>query len=127
MHPSRVLRAATLLLATLTLTPSALAAAEEPQFDLPYVFETVDSYEVVHADTIQVTGVLQGESAPRTLEFSFPYSPSNYDNSQHISRCDRMALLVMNKPGAYLLEMTLKLRGQMVTCKLTRRAATPAP
>ncbi|MFY2562038.1 hypothetical protein ACN469_30875 [Corallococcus terminator] len=126
MHPSRVLRAASLLLATLALTPSALAA-ETPQPNVPYVFVTVDSYSIINANGIELTGVLQGENTPRTLEFEFPYSPTYYDASQHVARCDRMALLLMNKPGAWLLELSLQYQGQMVTCKLTRRAATPAP
>lgn len=126
MHPSRVLRAAALLLASVPLTPSALAA-ETPQPDVPYVFVTVDSYTIVDPEHIQVTGVLQGENTPRTLEFEFPYSPNYYDTSQHVARCDRMAFLLMNKPGAYLLEMTFKDQWQPAACKLIRRAATPAP
>lgn len=125
MHPSRVLRAATLLLASVALTPTALAA-ETPQANVPYVFVTVDSYSVVHANGIEVTGILQGENTPRTLEFEFP-SFSSYDASQHVSRCDRLALLLMNKPGAYLLEVTFKGQWETGSCKLTRRAATPAP
>ncbi|TQF11237.1 hypothetical protein FJV41_35280 [Myxococcus llanfairpwllgwyngyllgogerychwyrndrobwllllantysiliogogogochensis] len=127
MHPSRVLRAAALLLASVTLTPSALAA-ETPQPNVPYVFVTVDSYSLVQADTIQVTGVLQGENTPRTLEFEFPYPSTNYYGaSPHIARCDRLALLLMNKPGAYLLELSFRYQGAIVTCKLTRRTAAPAP
>lgn len=125
MHPSRVLRAATLLLTSLTLTSSALAA-ETPQTNVPYVFVTVDSYSIVYENVIQVTGVLQGENTPRTLEFAFRYF-SSYDASQHVSRCDRLALLLMNKPGAYLLELTFKGNSEMGSCKLTRRAATPTP
>lgn len=126
MHPSRVLRAAALLLASVTLTPTALAA-EAPLPKVPYVFVTVDSYSVVHANGIEITGVLQGENTARTLEFEFPYAPTYYDASQHVARCDRMALLLMNKPGAYFLELGFEYQGAMVTCKLTRRAATPAP
>ncbi|MCP3166939.1 hypothetical protein [Myxococcus qinghaiensis] len=126
MHPSRVLRAAALLLASVTLAPTALAA-ETPQPNVPYVFVTVDSYSVVHANGIEVTGILQGENTPRTLEFEFPYSPTYYDASQHVSRCDRMALLLMNKPGAWLFEVSFQYQGAMPLCKLTRRAAPPAP
>jgi|GEM_PF-3396517 len=126
MHPSRVLRAAALLLASVTLAPSALAA-ETPEPNVPYVFVTVDSYSITGASSIEVTGILQGENTPRTLEFELPAYSTPLEAGQHASRCDRMALLLMNKPGAWLLELTYKGQWAMGSCKLTRRAATPAP
>ncbi|WP_338863687.1 hypothetical protein [Myxococcus stipitatus] len=122
MPTSRGLRTPALLLSLLALTPTAQAAAETPQLYVPYVFVTVDSYFIRPWAHIEVTGILQGESTPRTLAFSI--SSSSVDSNQYISRCDRMAMLAMSKPGAYRLELT---RSPDVWCRLTRTAAVPAP
>jgi hypothetical protein len=115
------LRALTLL-ATLALAPAALAAGETPTTGTPYVFVTVDDYTIESAYAVDITGILQGESTPRTLRFTF-YS-SVVDYSQHQSRCDRMVLLAMTRPGRYLLQMTQGAEdssGTNARCKLTRK------
>ncbi|WP_164015853.1 hypothetical protein [Pyxidicoccus trucidator] len=121
MLKNRSLRLAALLSAALGLAPSALAAAETPQVGTPYVFETVDSYLVATHSRIEVTGILQGESAPRTLFFSYNLSTTAFDVGQHVARCDRLALLAMNKPGLYLLTMVQNGSTFAPTCRLTRR------
>ncbi|NTX03437.1 hypothetical protein [Myxococcus sp. CA040A] len=127
MHPSRVLRAAALLLASVTLTPSALAAGETPQTNVPYVFVTVDSFVNVHATGVEITGVLRGESTARTIAFYFYTGVDGLDAGLYASRCERMALMAMNKPGAYLFEMIKGPASYNLSCRLTRRAATPSP
>ncbi|NMO22015.1 hypothetical protein HPC49_37915 [Pyxidicoccus fallax] len=117
MSQSRARRAAALLVLTLGVAPAALGA-EEPVVGTPYVFQTVDSYNVVNHIEVEVTGILQGESAPRTV--SFWYNLGNIDSAGHLTRCDRMALLAMNKPGLYLLEMT-QTNTSVARCRLTRR------
>ncbi|MCK8498485.1 MULTISPECIES: hypothetical protein [Myxococcus] len=127
MSPSRVLRNLVLSTAAVLL-PSTLAWSETPQVDVPYVFETVDSYAITEANVIEIRGVLQGESAPRTFEFEFYSNPAYYDASQHGSRCDRMALLAMTRPGRYLLELKVqRWIGGQPSCRLTRRTAQPTP
>jgi hypothetical protein len=117
MLKNRSLRIAALLSASLGLVPSALAA-ETPRSNTPYVFETVDAYLVVDAYRIEVTGILQGESTPRTLVFRTSVS----DASAHFSRCDRMALLAMNKPGLYHFTMVQGAESWIpTTCSLARR------
>jgi hypothetical protein len=119
MLKNRSLRFAALLAVSLGLVPSAFAAAERPQSDKPYVFETVDSYLIVDDNRVEVTGILQGESAPRT--FAFRGTVSTAAGAQ-FSRCDRMALLSMSKPGLYLFTMVQAPENWMAsTCQLTRR------
>ncbi|QSQ23072.1 hypothetical protein JY651_49665 [Pyxidicoccus parkwayensis] len=116
---NRSLRTAALLSVCLGLAPTALAA-ETPRFDVPYVFETVDGYAVLNTNRVEVTGLLRGESAQRTLVFYF--TTGSTDPSTLVSRCDRMALLAMNKPGLYFFEMTQGQSGfTSSTCRLTRR------
>ncbi|MCY1019946.1 hypothetical protein [Pyxidicoccus sp. MSG2] len=118
MLNNRSLRFAALLAASLGLAPSALAA-ETPQSNKPYIFETVDSYVVVNERRVEVTGILQGESAPRTFAFS-----ANAISNPHLlfTRCDRMALLAMSKPGLYSFEMVQGADSYIApTCRLTRR------
>ncbi|MFP2911783.1 hypothetical protein ACLESD_43525 [Pyxidicoccus sp. 3LFB2] len=118
MLKNRSLRLAALLSASLGLAPSALAA-ETPQSNRPYVFETVDSYIATGTSRFEITGILQGESTPRTL--SFRIAGFN-EAAVYISRCDRMALLAMSKPGAWFLELVqLDDSFTVPTCRLTRR------
>lgn len=126
MPTSRVLRTPALLLSLLALPPTVQAAPETPQANVPYVFVTVDSYTIWQLTNIQVTGLLLGESTPRTLTFYLGGS-TTIDPSQHLSRCDRMALLAMSKPGAYRFELVKGQTTNDLTCRLTRTAAVPAP
>lgn len=115
MSPFRALA----VLATLTFAPSALAVAEVPVKDVPYVFATVDNYAVVNTNAVEVTGILVGETLPRVFRFTFS-NPVN--TSEHMSRCDRLALLAMSRPGRYLLEFTASDKlFTPASCKLTRQ------
>ncbi|MFP2928720.1 hypothetical protein ACLESO_26690 [Pyxidicoccus sp. 3LG] len=118
MLKNRAFRTAALLAVSLGLAPTALA--ETPQTNRPYIFETVDSYGIVSTSRFEVTGILQGESAPRTFVFSYS-SAHSYDDSQHLSRCDRMALLAMSKPGFYYFEMVETHLYTGPICRLRRR------
>ncbi|WP_375742134.1 hypothetical protein NR800_22675 [Corallococcus interemptor] len=107
------------LLATLSLVPStagAQAQPEEPVQGVAYVFTTVDAYTVGNG-TLDVTGTLVGESAPRTFRFW-----AIGDASVEAARCDRLALLAMTRPGRYL--FTWKWTNDFsnyLTCTLTRQ------
>ena len=112
------------LFATLSLlsAPGALAAEQDAEYDRPYTFETVDAYEANDRTFIIVTGVLQGETSPRTLRF-WAGGASDVRLLQ-LQRCDRMALLTMSKAGRYYFQVT-RYESVMsplgVSCKLTRR------
>lgn len=104
------------LLAALTLAPaSALAAPEESVSGVTYVFTTVDTY-TAGAGHFVITGVLQGESAPRTISFDAPA----YDGSE-ANRCDRLALLAMTRPGRFHFSWYREYAGYYPTCTLTRQ------
>ncbi|QRK12381.1 hypothetical protein JQX13_21560 [Archangium violaceum] len=113
--------AATLLL---TLSPLTLAAAQSTSDEVT-IFETVDDYGTIYSDynnRVSLTGIVRGESTPRTLEFGADYSYQNY--GERLRTCERLSLISMSKPGQYLLEVRYlndwepkELRG----CRLIRR------
>ncbi|RKI75039.1 hypothetical protein D7X55_01000 [Corallococcus sp. AB049A] len=103
------------LLATLTLAPaSALAEPEYAQVGVNYVFTTVDAYSTVGA-TLIVTGTLVGESNARTIQFSVG------GDEVEASRCDRLALLTMTRPGRFHFSWFRQAGGYFPVCTLTRQ------
>ncbi|WP_375754583.1 hypothetical protein [Corallococcus exercitus] len=119
MSPLRALA----LLATLSLAPSTAGAQtqpEQPVWGVTYVFTSVDAYTVGHA-SLDITGTLEGESTPRT--FSFWAGGSSTDGySIEASRCDRLALLAMTRPGRYLFSWAYGLPySNAPQCTLTRK------
>lgn len=104
------------LLATLTLAPaSALAEPEDALPGVNYVFTSVDTY-TAGAGHYVITGVLAGESTPRTFRFDAPA----YDGSE-ASRCDRLALLVMTRPGRFHFSWFKEVFYAYPTCTLIRQ------
>lgn len=101
-----------------TLMPLSVAFAE---VQATYVFTTVDSHDIKgETYEVQVTGIVQGESAPRTVTLTYYLS----DNSlRTLEPCERMVLLAMSRPGQYFLEMRQEgfLGEPFIGCKLTRR------
>ncbi|MBN8233101.1 hypothetical protein JYK02_36865 [Corallococcus macrosporus] len=92
------------LLAALSLAPSTAGAQTQPEQPVPgvtYVFASVDAYAVSHT-SLDITGTLVGESTPRTFSFWAGNSSDSAGNSVEASRCDRLALLAMTRPGRYL-------------------------
>ncbi|RKH71560.1 hypothetical protein [Corallococcus aberystwythensis] len=109
------------LLAALSLAPSTAGAApEEPVPGMAYVFATVDAYSVA-ITTIDVTGTLQGESTPRTFRFWVYSGMASATDSVEASRCDRLALLSLTRPGRYLLTLSTDVHANFPTCTLTRQ------
>jgi hypothetical protein len=125
MPPFRSAVVTCALLALLVPT-AALSQAVVPVVDKPYLFTTVDSYDVQATPfRVVVTGVLQGQQAPTTLSFQYStYSSSSYESPRTFERCERLALLAMSKPGQYLLELRQEYDayayGHQLGCKLTR-------
>ncbi|MCE9673638.1 hypothetical protein LY474_38125 [Myxococcus stipitatus] len=129
MPSSRSPRLLPSLLAAVTLaTPALGAAPETPETTRPYLFETVDDV-VVRYNRLDVTGVLRGETVPRSFTFSYYAGTTSGDSINLASRCDRLALLAMARPGVFLLEMVHN--GSNLSspssCRLIRRAALPVP
>lgn len=90
--------------------------AEAQASATPYVFTTVDAIEVV-VTTLNVTGVLEGETAARRISFSFPSSSPIQRDS-----CERLMLLAMSKPGQYRLHLLWQYSGSIPKCTLERVA-----
>ncbi len=106
----------------LSLAPLPTPAQAEPT---TFTFETVDSFtsgfelgpEQYYG--IEITGIVQGESTPRTIVF--PLFLTNSAQSDVSRACERMALLVMNKPGQYLLRVRRNLPyNELAHCSLSR-------
>ncbi|WNZ61164.1 hypothetical protein QEG98_35515 [Myxococcus sp. MxC21-1] len=114
--PRRVRTAS--VFATLALAPSALA--EQAAYGTSYVFTTVDAVMAYSLNGgFEVTGILEGEATPRTL--TFMSTGGNYESQQGFgTRCDRMALLLMTRPGHFHLTVRMPSSYQATTCKLTR-------
>jgi len=110
--------AATLLL---TLSPLSIASAQSSSVET-FVFETVDSYELLSgASQLNITGILQGEAAPRTISIP-PATNNTVSYEGRVRACERMALMAMSKPGQYFFELRRYSNFQPVHgCKLTRR------
>jgi hypothetical protein len=68
-------------------------------------YDTVDAVQTSASNdsiVIRITGTFAGTTVPRTTSYrlNFGSSPA----ADQGSRCDRMALLAMSKPGKFLLE-----------------------
>jgi len=82
------------------------------------VYDTVDAVEILEvASTITITGIISGQSSPSTLSYNLHLS-----TTESASRCDRLALLAMSKPGRFQLAMNYFYgNGDGFTCKLIVR------
>jgi hypothetical protein len=108
--------AATVLLA---LSPLSIASAQSVE---TFVFETVDSYELLQGtNQLSITGILQGEAVARTI--AIPSASNNTTTYEsRVRACERLALMAMSKPGQYYFELRRFSTYQPVQgCKLTRR------
>ncbi|RKH55942.1 hypothetical protein D7V93_21480 [Corallococcus llansteffanensis] len=109
------------MLSVLTLAPaSALAEPEQPVPGVTYVFATVDAYSVKR-ESFEITGTLVGENTPRVFYFGTWHSSFPDSNSVEATRCDRLALLAMTRPGRYLLSWTVEAYYGTLTCTLARQ------
>ncbi|GFE81537.1 hypothetical protein GCM10011487_35370 [Steroidobacter agaridevorans] len=84
-------------LALLAATSSAVAAPTS------YVFDSVSKFDL-GARLITLTGILQGESTPTTLTW---VDNTNGDNRYPVNRCVPVLLTMIEKPGRYLLNLSI--------------------
>jgi len=77
--------------------PPAVAA-----FGDTITYDTVDAVEVL-ADQIKVTGIMSGHGVPSTTVYRIVSSSTSNGGPTDTaaSRCDRLALLAMSKPGKF--------------------------
>jgi hypothetical protein len=111
-----------LLLATVLFAAGAShAAAEDPPENgvAGTSFVVVDAFKANHwgsteeSGAIVVTGIVEGESESRTILFGV----------SHLSSCERMLMLSMERPGRYvvsLVRMGEHAGQRSLTCKLKR-------
>src|SRR5215217_189951 len=85
-----------LVVAGIVMFSSGLALAD-------VAYDTVDAVQTSMVGSnvaIQISGIVSGDSAPTTTTYFLRSSASGTDQG---SRCDRMALLAMSKPGKFQL------------------------
>lgn len=115
-----------LAIVALSLVSPTPAAATTLAFG-DAVYDTVDAIEVlsgsgVTVPSITITGIISGQSAPSQLTYRIE-SPTTNTNADGASRCDRLALLAMSKPGKFQLAMNTSTNSFATTfnCKLIVR------
>lgn len=92
-----------------------VAAAASAQSYPKYVFVAVDAVSV-QPGSVKVTGILEGQGEPGTVSAYFSTSSAGYADA--LQACHRAALLAMEKPGAYRLELVTA--SGWATCTLLR-------
>ncbi|WP_242342059.1 hypothetical protein [Anaeromyxobacter terrae] len=92
-----------LSLAAITLAVLSLSPATGAQTSLPYM--TVDAVNV-GTETLQVTGIVQGESSPSTKTVRWTLgNPSDTLKAARLEACHRSLLLALSKPGQYVAQV----------------------
>jgi len=89
-------------------------------------YDTIDAIEVL-ADQIKVTGIISGQGAPNTTLYRIASSPTDFSGGGPTdvaaSRCDRLALLAISKPGKYQFATVQVVESSpRYSCKLIVRA-----
>ncbi len=92
----------------------AVAASAHAQAAPTYVFTTVDAVRRQSNMSLFLTGVQEGASAASEMQL---YGPSSSTNG--LDACERYALLSMEKPGRYRLEIW-RHTGPYDECRLSR-------
>jgi hypothetical protein len=94
-----------LLCAALLLPLLAPAPAPAATPTLAVVFVAVDRYLITPNRRVEVTGLVEGESTPRTVYFYGGEPDSAPGLSSPAIRCEKLALLAMASPGKFKLEL----------------------
>jgi hypothetical protein len=87
------------------------------------VFEAVDAVTVRDSYTLFIEGLVQGETQPRTVLFSFGFQSQSYDPAGAAANCYHAATLAMARPGRFFVEFDRSFTGSSNTfaCTLRRR------
>jgi hypothetical protein len=86
------------------------------------VFEAVDAVTVHGDEYLQIEGLVQGETTPRTIEFRVAYvgGSGNYPGVS-ATNCHRQAMFVLAHPGRYSLELDHPGSSSVANCTIRRR------
>jgi hypothetical protein len=91
-------------LAIVALTFISAAALADPPQGAPAAYDTVDSVSV-GGRRIIVTGIISGQTAPSTFQYTIFDESTSSGTTDAANRCDRLALLAMSKPGKFRFSM----------------------
>jgi hypothetical protein len=112
---NRIIKAAVTAVILLVAVPRVVEAdSETPVSSDTVVFETVDAVEVWDKSYLIVMGIRQGQTATQDLQFSL-------GDPESAERCQKQALLAMDRPGRYLLRLAPDFNYGHAVCRLTRR------
>jgi hypothetical protein len=108
------------VVASLLLAP----AARSQTAPVGFTFTAVDAVTVDHTD-LEITGILEGESAPVTRTvyfggFGMQYSGTSIVPYEQRQACERLAVAAMARPGFYVLVITLGQMSGYPSCTLRR-------
>lgn len=103
---------------------SALAAAStaRAQFNTTnpdHVFTAIDGVLRMHGQRVYLTGVLEGAAGPTEVQIhTISSSAGSYEG---IASCERGAVLMMNKPGQFKLQVFLaRSSAELSYCRLLK-------
>jgi len=88
------------------------------------VFEAVDGVSTGGDFIVRIEGLVQGEAEPRQLSFRVSTGSGGNGNGQGSAaaeNCHRAAMLVLSKPGRYLLVFDNHGNSSVYDCQITRR------
>jgi hypothetical protein len=107
------------------LAVAGVAHADAPA--LPFTLTTVDEFERLDDQRFSLTGLVSGESTPRTMQLTSGYSGSfgsSFPTTRSADACERAALIMSTHPGRFTLRITLVAGSydDAVTCRLIRQA-----
>jgi hypothetical protein len=95
----------------------ALPAAHADQ-TLPVVFSTVDGYRT-DGNHLHITGVIADTNTTKTTDLFFNLHGESPPSVSY-SSCERAALMMLNRPGRFILKINFSDGGGRYDCELTR-------
>jgi hypothetical protein len=93
-----------LVLALALVLVAARESSASPPSATAVVFEAVDAVTVLTDDHLQIEGLVQGETTPRSLRVRVGYVDSSNPGVK-AADCHRQAMIVLTHPGRYALEL----------------------
>jgi hypothetical protein len=104
------------------LAVAGVAHADAPA--LPFTLTTVDEFERLDDQRLSLTGLVSGESTPRTMELLSGYAGSSVPYTKSADACERAALMMTTHPGRFTLRIAAVPNDYAgaITCRLIRQA-----
>lgn len=114
-------------LAALAAGPTSFAHAQSLPPTITFV--TLDGVELTNSTgsnvnpVVRLTGIVLGETTPRTVELSIfagNFNTTSGFNEEEHPRCERLLLLALARPGAFRVTITTGGTSYIRSCALSR-------